>query len=462
MAGLGNAVQVNDVTKIERIGTHSHIHGLGLGENLEALDAEGMVGQKRARKAAGILRTMIKEGKIAGRAILLAGKPGTGKTAVAMGLAQSLGNDIPFTSMTASEIYSLEMSKTEALTQAFRRSIGVKLTEEAEIIEGEVVEIQIDRPAAGSGARVGKITMKTTDMETMYELGAKMIESLAKQNVTAGDVISIDRASGKVTRVGRSLARQNDFEVSRRRALRAVPEGELQQRRDVVHNVSLHEIDVINSRTQGFLALFAGDTGEIKSEVREQINSKVAQWRDEGKATLVPGVLFIDEAHMLDLESFAFVNRALETELAPVLVLATNRGTTTIRGSDYRGPHGMPADLLDRLLIVHTEAYSHDELQAILVIRAAEEDVTLTPEALALLAKIAGEASLRYAMRLITASALVAARRKAATVDVPDVRTVYGLFVDTERSSAFLHEHSNAMVFSDGANNNSDAMTDDN
>ena len=35
--------------------------------------------------------------------------------------------------------------------------------------------------------------------------------------------------------------------------------------------VSLHEIDVINSRQQGFLALFAGDTGEIKPEVREQI-----------------------------------------------------------------------------------------------------------------------------------------------------------------------------------------------
>ena len=31
---------------------------------------------------------MIKEGKIAGRAILLAGQPGTGKTAIAMGLAQ--------------------------------------------------------------------------------------------------------------------------------------------------------------------------------------------------------------------------------------------------------------------------------------------------------------------------------------------------------------------------------------
>ena len=46
---------------------------------------------------------------------------------------------------------------------------------------------------------------------------------------------------------------------------------------------------------QGFLALFAGDTGEIRSEVREQIDSKIAQWREEGKADIIPGVLFIDE-----------------------------------------------------------------------------------------------------------------------------------------------------------------------
>jgi DNA helicase TIP49 (TBP-interacting protein) len=34
-------------------------------------------------------------------------------------------------------------------TQAFRRSIGVRIKEETEIIEGEVVEIQIDRSASG-------------------------------------------------------------------------------------------------------------------------------------------------------------------------------------------------------------------------------------------------------------------------------------------------------------------------
>ena len=106
------------------------------------------------------------------------------------------------------------------------------------------------------------------------------------------------------------------------------PEGELQKRKEVVHTVTLHEIDVINSRSQGFLALFSGDTGEIKSEVREQINDKVAEWREEGKAEIVPGVLFIDEVHMLDIECFSFLNRALESDMAPILIMATNRGIT--------------------------------------------------------------------------------------------------------------------------------------
>lgn len=169
---------------------------------------------------------------------------------------------------------------------------------------------------------------------------------------------------------------------------------------------------------QGFLALFAGDTGEIRSEVREQIDSKIAQWREEGKAEIIPGVLFIDEVsmcwrcmcsasgdhcryaclahvskhtvwqacmtllacympdtclgcsrrfcyalrqqavatqipireahkgwrdtwtsaiqvHMLDVECFSYLNRALENDLAPILVVASNRGITKIRGTNY-------------------------------------------------------------------------------------------------------------------------------
>merc|ERR1719271_1724454 len=99
-------------------------------------------------------------------------------------MAKTLGEETPFAMMAASEIFSLELSKTEALTQAFRKAIGVRIKEETEIIEGEVVEIQIDRPAtAGAAAKTGKLTLKTTEMETIYDLGTKMIESIQKEKV---------------------------------------------------------------------------------------------------------------------------------------------------------------------------------------------------------------------------------------------------------------------------------------
>merc|ERR1712196_150506 len=446
---------VKDITRIERIGAHSHIRGLGLDDALEARNvSQGMVGQANARKAAGVILQMIRDGRIAGRAILIAGQPGTGKTAIAMGMAQALGADTPFTTIAASEIFSLEMNKTEALTQAFRRSIGVRIKEETEIIEGEVVEIEIDRPAAGTGTKVGKLTLKTTETETIYDLGAKMIDALQEEKVSSGDVITIDKATGKISKLGRSFTRSRDFDaMGAMTKFVQCPEGELQKRKEVVHTVSLHEIDVINSRQQGFLALFAGDTGEIKSEVREQIDMKVAEWREEGKATIVPGVLFIDEVHMLDMECFSWLNRVLESELAPVLVIATNRGITKIRGTEFRSPHGIPIDLLDRLLIISTTPYSESETKRILEIRAEEEDVEMSDAAKELLTKIGADSSLRYAIHLITVANLVALKRKAQEVDVQDIRKVYSLFVDVKRSTQFLHEYQQEFMFHEGAGN---------
>ena len=58
--------------------------GLGLDDALEPRKvSQGLVGQLEARKAAGIIVEIIKEGKMAGRAILIGGQPGTGKTAIA-------------------------------------------------------------------------------------------------------------------------------------------------------------------------------------------------------------------------------------------------------------------------------------------------------------------------------------------------------------------------------------------
>jgi len=449
-----------EVRGLNLIAAHSHITGLGLDpDNFEPLQqAQGMVGQMRARKAAGVLLRMIRENRIAGRAALFAGPPSTGKTAIAMGISQSLGHDVPFTSISGSELYSLDISKTEALTQAFRRSIGVRIREETEIVEGEVVEIQIDRSVTG-GHKQGKLTIKTTDMETVYELGAKMIDGLSKEKVVAGDVIQIDKSSGRVTKLGRSYSRSRDYDaMGADTKFVQVPEGELQRRKEVVHTVSLHDIDVINSRTQGFLALFSGDVGEIRPEVRSQINTKIGEWKEEGKAEIVPGVLFIDEVHMLDIECFSFINRALENDLAPIVIMATNRGMSRTRGTTYRSAHGLPLDLLDRIIIISTESYNADEIKAILTIRAQEEEVELHADALAILTKIGQESSLRYAANLITTSNLIAAKRRSPLVELPDVKRSYSLFLDSKRSVQFLGDENEEYISSGIVQPNEDAM----
>lgn len=451
-APITTIAESKELRGLNLIAAHSHIRGLGVEpDTLEPkTSSQGLVGQEKARKAAAVILQMVREGKIAGRAVLIAGPPSTGKTAIAMGMAQSLGADVPFTMLASSEIFSLEMSKTEALTQAFRKSIGVRITEESEVIEGEVVEIQIDRSVTG-GNKQGKLTIKTTDMETIYDMGTKMIDSMTKEKVMAGDVISIDKASGKITKLGRSYTRSRDYDaMGADTKFVQCPDGELQQRREVVHTVSLHEIDVINSRTQGFLALFSGDTGEIRSEVREQINTKVAEWKEEGKAEIVPGVLFIDEVHMLDIECFSYINRALEDELAPIVIMASNRGNTKIRGTDYRSPHGLPLDFLDRVVIVSTHQYSKEEMQQIISIRAQEEEVDISPDALALLTKIGQETGLRYASNLITTSYLLSQKRKATEVSIDDVQRSFQLFFDPARSVKFVAESEKRLIGEEG------------
>lgn len=114
-------------------------------------------------QACGIIVELIRSKKMAGRAVLLAGPPGTGKvsvqcsftfktevtlnwmwllllrqiltlkslfylsslqTALALAIAQELGNKVPFCPMVGSEVYSSEIKKTEVLMENFRRAIG--------------------------------------------------------------------------------------------------------------------------------------------------------------------------------------------------------------------------------------------------------------------------------------------------------------------------------------------------
>lgn len=69
--------ETKDLRGLNLIAAHSHIRGLGVdATSLEPRAAsQGLVGQEKARKAAAVILQMIKEGKIAGRAVLIAGPP---------------------------------------------------------------------------------------------------------------------------------------------------------------------------------------------------------------------------------------------------------------------------------------------------------------------------------------------------------------------------------------------------
>ena len=65
-------------------------------------------------------------------------------------------------------------------------------------------------------------------METVFDLGHKIIDAIAKEKVTAGDVITIDKAAGKINKLGRSFGRSREFEVmGPQTRFVQCPEGEL-------------------------------------------------------------------------------------------------------------------------------------------------------------------------------------------------------------------------------------------
>ena len=156
---------------------------------------------------------------------------------------------------------------------------------------------------------------------------------------------------------------------------------------------------------------------------------------DTGVAELVPGVLFIDEArpflingyscarlravrpaqvHMLDIECFTYLNRALESSLAPIVIFATNRGVCAIRGTDMQSPHGIPVDLLDRVVIIRTLPYSRQDMVRIIAVRAQIENLAIDADGLALLGNVADATSLRHAVQLLSPASILSLVRLEA------------------------------------------------
>ncbi|XP_061187475.1 ruvB-like 1 [Saccostrea echinata] len=445
--------EVKSTTKTQRIASHSHIKGLGLDENGYAIQsAAGLVGQELAREAAGVVVELIKSKKMAGRAMLLAGPPGTGKTALALAIAQELGTKVPFCPMVGSEVYSSEIKKTEVLMENFRRAIGLRIKETKEVYEGEVSEltpVETENPMGGYGKTVSHVVigLKTAKGTKQLKLDPSIYESLQKEKVEVGDVIYIEANSGAVKRQGRSDSYATEYDLEAEEYV-PLPKGDVHKKKEVIQDVTLHDLDIANARPQGgqdimsmMGQLMKPKKTEITDKLRKEINKVVNKYIDQGIAELVPGVLFIDEVHMLDIECFTYLHRALESTIAPIVIFATNRGKCTIKGTeDVVAPHGIPLDLLDRVMIIRTLPYSQEEMVQILKIRSQTEGIQIDDESLAQLGQIGVQTTLRYSVQLLTPGNLLAKINGKDAISTEEIEEINKLFYDAKSSAKILAE----------------------
>lgn len=392
---------------------------------------------------------------MAGRALLLAGPPGTGKTAIALAIAQELGSKVPFCPMVGSEVFSSEIKKTEVLMENFRRSIGLRIRETKEVYEGEVTEltpVETENPMGGYGKTISNVLigLKTAKGTKQLKLDPSIYESLQREKVEVGDVIYIEANSGAVKRQGRSDTFATEFDLETEEYV-PLPKGDVHKSKEVIQDVTLHDLDVANARPQGgqdvlsmMGQLMKPRKTEITDKLRMEINKVVNRYIDQGIAELVPGVLFIDEVHMLDLETFTYLHKSLESAIAPIVIFATNRGRCVIRGTDdIVSAHGIPLDLLDRLLIIRTMPYKVQDIEQIIRLRAQTEGLQIDEAALALLSEVGSSTTLRYAVQLLTPAHQTCKVNGRTQITKEDVEEINSLFLDAKRSAKHLTEKNN-------------------
>jgi len=436
--------------RIAEVSLHSHIKGLGLNDKGEPLPvADGLVGQVEARKSAAIVVELVRQGKMQGKGVLLVGPPGTGKTALAYAIARELGEDTPFVTLHSSEVYSLEAKKTEVLMRAVRKAIGIRIREVRKVYEGAVKEMKIayGKHPFNPYLRIPKearITLVTKDDSLTLTAGEEITSQLLRLGIKRGDLVWIDAETGSVHKMGRvkGVEKAKYYDVDVWGVEEELPTGPVKKEKEITRVFTFNDLDVAVASQRISIIGFLGVEleREIDEEVRRSVNSQVKKLIDEGRAELIPGVLFIDDAHLLDLECYAFLSKVMESEFAPIIIMATNRGMTKIHGTDIEAPHGIPLDMLDRLLIIPVRPYSRDEIKEIIKIRAEEEEVNLTEEALELLADLGVKYSLRYSIQLLRPSSVVASKKGRSDVKAEDVTEASKLFIDTKRSLQFIKE----------------------
>ncbi|THH00165.1 hypothetical protein EW145_g7129 [Phellinidium pouzarii] len=441
----------SSAARSSRIASHSHIKGLGLTqEGLAAGDGAGFIGQTTAREACGVVVDLIKTRKFSGRALLLAGAPGTGKTALALAISHELGVKVPFLSycwlrgVQYAHLSAIKRVCVFLLNTKITYVAGLRIKETKEVYEGEVTELtpaEAENPLSGYGKTVSHVIvgLKTVKGTKQLRLDPSIYEAIMKEKIVVGDVVYIEANTGAVKRVGRSDAYASSYDLESETYV-PLPKGDVHKRKQLVQDVTLGDLDAANARPQGgqdimsvMGSLVRSGRTEVTEKLRREVDRVVKGYVDQGVAEVVPGVVFIDEAsnsnpfvlrgslfrfsanrisvlqvHMLDIECFTYLNALLESTMSPTVILATNRGKASIA--------------------------------KVLQLRANTEGLKLGPGVLERLSSEGEKASLRYALQLLTPASILGSLAGHTQIELDDIGEMNELFLDAKTSARMISE----------------------
>lgn len=296
-----------------------------------------------------------------------------------------------------SEIMADGRLDADRFTKTMRSTVSLEIRENLKIVEGEVTLITYDR-----------LQLKTRDMESVFNIGIRMRRELERERVCIGDIIKIYKESCFITRLGRSL----DNPVSTKTDLLPripLPEGECIKTENVISNLTLDEIDLINSNKNGEANLYADFL--VDKYTRDEVDRKVQVLLKESKAVLERRALVVYCRGFLSVEDF-------ESILSPT----TFRPSIFLIFDTTAEIHHTLGWLKTKIICLDFSEYSKDEIEEIVLYFCSEFNIELNKSTIDLFVKIAQERGLGYARDMMRASI------KGQNITENDVLTVRNIF----------------------------------
>jgi RuvB-like protein 1 len=381
---------------------HSHIDKLYFNQSYipNLLKKSNLIGHLISKKSIRLIIDAIKQNKMAGKVIIITGASGSGKTALGLSLGKELGESVPFTIINGSEFSYLDLNKISELIQSCRKAVGIRIADTIEFYEGEVTNIEVYRQKIENSQSI-LVALKTNEGALRIKLKDSLYHNFKENNVKIGDIVYIEPNKSLIKVIGKSSIFYGEQYLNNYNYV-TLPSGRVFKKKIVIQDLTLNDLDFVNIQN---IEKIDSKSFSVTDHLRHEVDKLVTKFIRLKKAEVLYGVIFIDEAHNLDTNSFFFLSKLLDSKFPPLLLLSTNKAT--LRNFKNFLGFNIPISFIDRCLIIRTKIYLQYEIANIIGTKAKNCNLLISSNCFRELKKMSTLTSLRFSILLTISSALI-------------------------------------------------------